>query len=101
MSRVAPSYRGLKPGSKASSRAMQGNRAVGTRPELLVERHLRRIGRRGQRNVPDLPGTPDLAFAGARVAVFCDGDFWHGRNWTALRQQLSRRANATYWITQS
>ena len=34
----------------------------------------------------------------ARVAVFCDGDFWHGRNWPRLRTQLARRANSTYWI---
>jgi len=34
----------------------------------------------------------------ARVAVFCDGDFWHGRNWTTRRGKLSRGANAAYWI---
>jgi DNA mismatch endonuclease (patch repair protein) len=34
----------------------------------------------------------------ARVAVFCDGDFWHGRNWRRLKAALQRRANATYWV---
>ena len=34
----------------------------------------------------------------ARVCVFCDGDFWHGRNWPKLRRQLGRRANAGYWL---
>jgi len=99
MSRVAPSYKGLKAASKASSRAMRGNRAAGTKPELLVERHLRKLGLRGKRNAPDLPGRPDIVFRRARVAVFCDGDFWHGRKWSALRKELSHRANARYWLT--
>jgi DNA mismatch endonuclease (patch repair protein) len=45
-----------------------------------------------------LPGRPDVVFARARVAVFCDGDFWHGRNWGRLREQLQGRANSAYWI---
>ena len=98
MSRVAPSYRGFKPASRGSSHAMQGNRASGTRPELLVERCLRTLGLRGKRNVRDLPGRPDIVFRRARVAVFCDGDFWHGRKWTALRRNLSQRANSRYWV---
>jgi DNA mismatch endonuclease (patch repair protein) len=32
------------------------------------------------------------------VVVFCDGDFWHGRNWRRLKQQLERRFNAEYWV---
>lgn len=98
MSRVAPSYKGLKPASKASSRAMQGNRSAGTKPELLVERQLRKLGLRCRRNVSELRGRPDLVFSRARVAVFCDGDFWHGRNWRVLKRHLSHRANASYWV---
>ena len=98
MSREAPSYKGLKPASQASSRAMQGNRSAGTKPEILLEQHVRKLGLRARRNVPDLPGRPDLVFSRARVAVFCDGDFWHGRYWSALKRDLSRRANSTYWL---
>jgi DNA mismatch endonuclease (patch repair protein) len=32
------------------------------------------------------------------VVVFCDGDFWHGRDWEQLRKALLRRHNADYWI---
>lgn len=39
-----------------------------------------------------------MVFQKARVCVFCDGDFWHGRNWDVLRRQLARRANNEYWI---
>jgi DNA mismatch endonuclease (patch repair protein) len=46
----------------------------------------------------ELPGSPDILFPRQRVAVFCDGDFWHGRDWPALRRKLQQRANPGYWI---
>lgn len=30
--------------------------------------------------------------------MFCDGDFWHGRNWRARRRVLAKGSNAPYWI---
>src|SRR5437016_14297017 len=83
--RVAPTYKGFKAASRASSRAMRANRSAGTKPEVLLERLVRRLGLRGRRNVAELPGKPDLVFARARVVVFCDGDFWHGRHWSVLK----------------
>lgn len=38
-----------------------------------------------------------MVFPGAKVAVFCDGDFWHGRRWERLRKKLARGHNAAYW----
>jgi DNA mismatch endonuclease (patch repair protein) len=37
-------------------------------------------------------------FAKPRVAVFVDGDFWHGNNWSARKDKLFRGHNAPYWI---
>jgi DNA mismatch endonuclease (patch repair protein) len=51
-----------------------------------------------QTNVGALPGKPDVVFARVRVAVFCDGDFWHGRRWRVRREKLSRGANGAYWV---
>ena len=31
------------------------------------------------------------------LAIFCDGDFWHGRHWSTRRQALAAGANGTYW----
>ncbi len=39
-----------------------------------------------------------MLFPGAKVAVFCDGDFWHGRDWTQLRAKLATGSNASYWL---
>jgi DNA mismatch endonuclease (patch repair protein) len=33
-----------------------------------------------------------------RVAVFCDGDFWHGRDWARRRAKLMKGSNSNYWI---
>ncbi len=50
------------------------------------------------RMVSSLPGKPDLVFPGNKVAVFCDGDFWHGRDWTHRKAKLARGHNSGYWI---
>ena len=49
-------------------------------------------------NVASLPGCPDLVFEREKVAVFADGDFWHGRNLAQRIARLSRGHNSEYWI---
>lgn len=93
-----PRYSRFEPASPASSRAMRGNRATDTRPETVLRHVLWRMGSRYRKNVVDLPGKPDLVFPRARLVVFCDGDFWHGRDWRSLRRRLQSRANAGYWV---
>lgn len=93
-------YEGLKPASARSSRSARGSsRKRDTRAELVLRSALRRAGLRGYRvDVGDLAGRPDVVFRAARVIVFCDGDFWHGRD---LEQRLAKLAtghNAPYWV---
>src|SRR5262249_23591065 len=94
----SPSYRGFQPSSEAGSRAMRANRACNTQPELLLREALRAYRVRYRTHEQSMPGRPDLVFRTARLAVFCDGDFWHGHYWARLQVQLARRANADYWI---
>jgi DNA mismatch endonuclease (patch repair protein) len=49
-------------------------------------------------NVVGLPGKPDIVFPAQRLAVFCDGDFWHGRNLRGRLSKLKRGHNASYWL---
>ncbi len=93
-----PSFSGYRPSSEASSRAKQANPARDTLPELYLRRALWRLGLRYRTHWPKLPGRPDIVFPKATLAIFCDGDFWHGRNWTKLQAALRRRANQSYWI---
>ncbi|SRR5258708_6362908 len=97
MSMKAPSFAGLKPASQSASLAKRMNRSVDTKHELILRKALWRRGLRFRKNDANLPGKPDIVFVSARVAVFCDGDFWHGRNWRQLSSQLRQRANPDYW----
>ena len=77
---------------------MSKNVKEGGQAERLLRSALWRAGLRFRVHAKQLPGTPDVVFAAARVCVFCDGDFWHGRNWRVLRRQLLGRSNAPYWV---
>lgn len=60
-------------------------------------RELKRLGLRFKLNAKNLPGKPDIVFPEKKLAVFCDGDFWHGRNWRSLSRKLGRGTNKVYW----
>lgn len=94
----APSFRNLTATSAVASRTMAANRSKNTRCEVLLCRELRKLGLQFRQNAATLPGKPDVVFQEARLAVFCDGDFWHGRNWKVRRQKLARGANSAYWV---
>lgn len=49
-----------------------------TGPEVALRKALHRMGLRFRLHRRDLPGTPDVALPGARIAIFVDGCFWHG-----------------------
>jgi DNA mismatch endonuclease (patch repair protein) len=97
MSFRAPSFSSFKSTSDSASRAKRNNQKADTTQELALRRELWKRGLRFRKNARDLPGKPDLVFPGPRIAVFCDGDFWHGRNWRKLHSKLSSGSNAQYW----
>jgi len=94
-----PSYEGLRPASENASKSKRRNGKVGTEHEKMLCKELRRLGLYFRTNAPGLLGKPDIVFRSAKVVVFCDGDFWHGRNWRTLRQSLRKGTNSAYWIT--
>ncbi|QQR75329.1 MAG: very short patch repair endonuclease [Holophagales bacterium] len=63
-----------------------------------MRRLLWQAGCRYRKDVGTLPGRPDIVFTRARVVVFCDGDFWHGKDWPARHEKLRSGSNADYWI---
>lgn len=72
------------------SKRMRAIRGKDTRAEQLLRHALRTAGIR-YRTYVSLPGKPDIVVVGAKIAVFVDGDFWHGRNWRLLRLKLDAR----------
>lgn len=67
-------------------------RGTNTGPERLVFRGLRAAGLRFQKHYARAPGKPDIAFPAKKIAVFIDGDFWHGWRFTTWREKLT-----LYW----
>ena len=66
-------------------------RGKGTKPELAVAELLRQKELFPELHASDLPGCPDFVFRNCRVAVFVDGDFWHGWHFSQWRLKLSER----------
>ena len=94
----APRFDRYRPASENASKAKRANRHRNTRAEMQLRRALWHYGVRYRLHAKDLPGKPDLVFRSAKVAVFVDGDFWHGRDWRHQRQKLAKHRNADYWI---
>lgn len=80
MDRLTPAQR---------SYCMSRIRGFDTTPEVAVRRELRRHRLRYRKNVMSLPGRPDVVFPSAQVAVFVDGDFWHGYRYPSWKRRLT------------
>ncbi len=75
-----PSRLGANPAptSEVTSKVMRANRGRNTGPELKVRKALWSAGIRGYRlHWRNVPGRPDIAFPGLRLAVFVLGCYWH------------------------
>jgi len=82
--------------SAKRSNLMRRIKSVRTTPEVLFQKALRKEGIRFKKNYIDLPGKPDLALINKKIAVFIDGEFWHGYNWKKKKKKI--KANRAYWI---
>ena len=63
--------------------------------EVLLAKKLWHAGFRYRKNDKRLPGSPDMAILRYHVAIFVDGEFWHGKDWNTRKSKLKR--NAEYW----
>lgn len=81
--------------SEAVRRSMMGNKRADTKPELLVRRRLRAAGLTGYRLQWKVPGHPDVAWPGKKVALFVNGCFWH--RCPHCKPSMPKR-NVQYWV---
>lgn len=68
----------------------------GGKAETLLAKELWYKGYRYRKNDKRLPGSPDIAILKHRIAIFVDGEFWHGKDWGTRKERLQR--NREYWI---
>ncbi|CUH89831.1 Very short patch repair protein [Phaeobacter sp. CECT 5382] len=76
--------------SAVRSRMMAAVKSKNTKPELAIRSALHRRGFRFRLHRKDLPGRPDLVFAGRRAVIFVHGCFWHGHDCHLFRWPKSR-----------
>ena len=64
--------------------------------EILIAKSLWHRGYRYRLNYKTLPGSPDIALTKYRIAIFIDGEFWHGKDFEQRKTKLKN--NKDYWI---
>lgn len=73
--------------SKQRSYIMSKIKGKNTKPEMLACRELRKTGIHFRKHYK-VPGSPDIAFPRKKIAVFINGEFWHGRRYTKIKDRL-------------
>ena len=82
--------------TKERSSLMSKIRSNNTKPELVFRKKLWGNGIRFSRKVSNLQEKPDIVLNKYKIAIFIDGEFWHGYHWEEKKKKL--KANREYWI---
>lgn len=77
-------------------KSMQSNKSTGTKIEVALGKAMFAKGLRYRKNNKKVFGTPDFTFKKYKIAIFADGDFWHGKDWETRKKKLGN--NAGYWF---
>lgn len=88
---VPGTHRGDIMNKETRSKVMRKIRAKDTKPEKRVAELLDNAGIEYDQHIATLPGRPDFAIHPCQVAVFVDGDFWHGWRFPLWQHKLSSR----------
>ena len=80
------------------SKNMKKIRGKDTSIEVRLRKALWQKGLRYRKNYKALPGSPDIALTKYKIAVFCDSEFFHGKDWEALKLRLEKGKNPEYWL---
>lgn len=77
---------------------MKNIRSQDTKIEVILRHALWNKGYRYRKNYRQLPGKPDIVLTKYKIAIFCDGEFFHGKDWEVLKPRLEKSNNGKYWI---
>ena len=83
---------------KQRKKNMQNIRSKNTEIELILRKALWKQGYRYRKNFNALPGRPDIVLTKYKIVIFCDGEFFHGKDWDILEARLKESNNSEYWI---
>jgi DNA mismatch endonuclease Vsr len=74
---------------------MQAVKSKGSKIETLLGKELWRRGLRYRKNDKTVFGKPDFTFKKYKIAIFCDSEFWHGKNWDVKKHE--HKSNIEFW----
>ena len=77
---------------------MQHIKAKDTKIEIILRKALWKKGYRYRKNYNKLLGKPDIVLPKYNIVIFCDGEFFHGKDWEILKLRLEKGKNPDYWI---
>ena len=78
------------------SKLMSAIRSTNTKDEVHLAKALWALGYRYRRNNKTVFGKPDFTFKKIKLAIFVDGEFFHGKNWDIDRNRI--KTNSEFWI---
>ncbi len=78
---------------------MKNIRGKDTKIEVILRKALWNKGYRYRKNYKKLPGSPDIVLTKYKIAIFCDGEFFHGKDWEILKPRLEKSNNSEFWIS--
>ena len=82
--------------TKERSDLMRKIKAKNTTPEIILRKALWNEGIRYRKENKGIIGNPDIVIKKYRLAIFIDGEFWHGFNWKEKKEKI--KSNREYWI---
>lgn len=77
---------------------MQHIKQQDTSIELILRKALWDKGYRYRKNYKALPGKPDIVLTKYKIAIFCDSEFWHGKDWEVLRPRMLQANKGEFWV---
>lgn len=84
--------------SKAQRRKnMQAVKGKNSKIEKKFAQALRSEGYKFKKNYAKVTGKPDIVFLPFKIAIFCDSEFWHGKNWRLKKHEI--KSNRKFWYS--
>ncbi len=76
---------------------MKHIRSKDTQIEITLRKALWHKGYRYRKNDKKLIGKPDIVLPRYRIAIFCDSEYFHGKDWPELEKRILKGSNSSYW----
>ena len=77
---------------------MKSIKSKDTDIERILRKALWAKGIRYRKNYKKITGKPDIAITKYKIAVFCDSEFFHGKDWEQQKQRISKGEHGGFWI---